>query len=186
MKRILFGVPITLVVCVIIAITVFSNMYYQLTKEVIVATAIIKEAKLSGKEYQVLLLDENGNNLGKYKIYGDQIQLEVKFMKIRDCFNIFGINSRYDLDRLQGRYSNIQEQNTRKSFAYDLSKSTILNTFYFSWPSWLVDTTYGSSTYVNIQKNHVYDFIKRPTGIITRENKEKSLLLENVKMFFNL
>ena len=180
MGRVLvLGIPILLfcsLVLNVILIGFYSYTYKVLTKETLIAKIEFVKSDYENKIHQVILLDEEDNEIGKYKIYGDQFQLDAKFMKMKYWSNLLGLDSRYDLERLQGRYSNNKEQNAKKTISHDLSEDTILDTFsFFGW-NIFVDTNYGSSTYMEILKGFKYEIFKTTTGIIVRKLEIKKVL----------
>lgn len=173
MGRILiFTIPSFLILSVVlnfILIGVYSYTYNVLTKETLISKVKFLNVDTKKKEHLAVVFDKDDNEIGKYKIYGDQFQLDAKFMKMKYWSNLLGLESRYELERLQGRYSNNKEQNSKKTISHDLSEDTLLDTFsFFGW-NFFVDTDYGSSTYKNIQKDYNYNILKTTTGIIVRE-----------------
>jgi hypothetical protein len=85
---------------------------------------------------------------------------------------LFGLESQYRLDRLEGRYRSIADQNTSPTLAHDLAGGTVLDVVEVagalgSW-NFLIDATYGSSTYQDIDTTNVHYVYRTPTGIITR------------------
>jgi hypothetical protein len=82
--------------------------------------------------------------------------------------------SQYRLDRLEGRYRDTVEQNSAPNVAHDLGGETALDIVALadSLGSWnfLIDATYGSSTYQDIDSANVYYVYRTQTGIITRSS----------------
>jgi len=91
-------------------------------------------------------------------------RMDAGFIKMEYWANIFGIDSKYTLNRFEGRYENIDDENNNKHVAYQLESHEIIDTL-----SFLVDTTYGSSTYQDIKLNTKYTVLKSQTGLMVRE-----------------
>ncbi len=140
--------------------------YSTLTKESIVATIQFDKIPDQPKVYIAHLYSENGSKIGDYTIYGDQWRMDAGFIKMEYWANIFGIDSKYTLNRFEGRYKNIQDENSQKHKAYLLESHNIIDTF-----SFLVDTQYGSSVYQDIKLNTKYTVLKSQTALMVREKK---------------
>jgi len=78
--------------------------------------------------------------------------------------NIFGLDSKYALNRFEGRYKDIDQENNSVHKAYQLESQGIIDTF-----SFFVDATYGSSVYQDIKLNTEYTVLKSQTGLMVRE-----------------
>lgn len=106
------------------------------------------------------------------EILGDQWRIDARFLKWRNWALLLGLDSQYRLDRLEGRYRNVGEQNSRPTRAYDLNRETTLDVVDLAESlgplNFLVDATYGSSTFEDIDPDRIYLVYKSPTGIFTR------------------
>lgn len=107
------------------------------------------------------------NLRGEYLIQGDQWRVDARFIKMRYWSNLLGIDSRYAVDRLQGRYISVEEQNTLPSTAHQLTDSEEKHFTIFGWSPFL-DTAYGSSTYQLIDPDKKFIVYKTPTGLMAR------------------
>lgn len=107
----------------------------------------------------------------RYELYGDQWQLDASFIKWNGIAASIGLKSLYKLDRLSGRYKNVQQQNNRYNRAYDISPA-----LYFDWfnagvtgeGGYLVDTQYGSSVFLDIDTSKIYILYKTEDGLIAK------------------
>ena len=107
-----------------------------------------------------------------FPVLGDQWRVDAEFLKWKYWALLFGLDSQYRLDRLEGRYRSAAEQNSQPNVAHDLSERTAVDLVALaeSLGSWnfLLDATYGSSTYQDIDVDNVYYVYRTQTGIITR------------------
>ena len=91
---------------------------------------------------------------------GDQWRVDAEFLKWKYWALLLGLDSQYRLDRLEGRYRSAAEQNSQPNVAHDLSERTAVDLVALaeSLGSWnfLLDATYGSSTYQDIDVDNVY------------------------------
>lgn len=105
-------------------------------------------------------------------VLGDQWRVDAEFLKWKYWALLFGLDSQYRLDRLEGRYRAVADQNSQPNLSHDLSERTAVDLVALaeSLGSWnfLLDATYGSSTYQDIDVGNVYYVYRTQTGIITR------------------
>lgn len=146
------------ILAVLLALT-----YSSLTEEQVVATITFDAIDNKKDVYIAHLYKPDGSKMGEYKIYGDQWRMDAGFIKMAYWANIFGVDSKYILNRFEGRYQDIEKENYHKHQAYQLESDALINTF-----SFLVDTTYGSSVYKEIRADTIYTVLKTPTGLMVR------------------
>ena len=107
-----------------------------------------------------------------YPLFGEQWRVDAEFLKWKYWALLLGLDSQYRLDRLEGRYRSVTDQNTQPKIAHGLSERTAVDLVGLveSLGSWnfLLDATYGSSTYQDIDVANVYYVYRTQTGIITR------------------
>jgi len=110
-----------------------------------------------------------------FPIQGDQWQLDAQFLKWKGIAVTLGFESRYQLERLSGRYVDIIQQNESTNSAFDLSPELLLNLFPSSYADSkegiLIDTLYGSSVYLNIDTTKSYRVYKTEDGLIVRSEE---------------
>jgi hypothetical protein len=181
MKKIIL-LPVSLVAVLVglnIVLAVGLGMtYHNLTTEKPILS--LKFEKVPDKKQTYIahlkIEDEEENNKTKisklnYTIYGDQWRVDAIFVKMKYLASVLGIKSKYALDRLEGRYKNIKDENTQKHFAHNIEEHQLVDVMGF-----FVDTTYGSSVYKDIKDGIEYKVFKTPTGLIVREEgSNKSL-----------
>ena len=177
-----FAAIISFVINAILA-GLLALTYSSLTEEEVIAT--IKFNHVDNKEYAYIahLYDNNGSKIDDYEVFGDQWRMDAGFIKMVYWVNVFGIDSKYTLNRFEGRYKNIEHENNNKHKAYQLESHRIIDTF-----SFFVDTNYGSSVYKDIELNTEYTVLKSQTGLMVREKnaerRENESLFEKAKSWF--
>jgi len=154
--------------------------YSSLTKEQIIASVTFDKIENQENVYIAHVYEADGTKIDDYKIYGDQWRMDATFIKMEYWANIFGIDSKYVLNRFEGRYKNIEDENNNKHQAYQLESHSIIDTL-----SFFVDTTYGSSVYKDITLKTQYTILKSQTGLMVRmkhiEPKEEKGILDTMK-----
>jgi len=105
-------------------------------------------------------------------LVGDQFRVDTEFLKWKYWALLLGLDSQYRLDRLEGRYRSVAEQNAGRNVAHDLGDRNAIDLVELAgslggW-NFLLDATYGSSTYEDIDVGRIYSIYRTTTGIITR------------------
>jgi hypothetical protein len=153
---------------VLIAATIYT--YHRLTAETVIAE--LRFDATGDREYVAYLRTGDRCAERTFPIFGDQWRIDAEFLKWKYWATLLGLDSQYRLDRLEGRYRVVAEQNSQPNVAHDLADRTAIDLVALSGAlgSWnfLLDATYGSSTYQEIDVRNVYYVYRTPTGIITR------------------
>lgn len=158
--------------------------YTSLTKEQLIATLKFDSINNKPNVFTAHIYDDKGSKIDDYIIYGDQWQMDAGFIKMEYWANLFGVDSKYTLDRFKGRYSNIDEENNSTHKAYQLESHSLIDKM-----SWFIDTTYGSSVYQDIKLDTKYTVLKTQTGLMVREEsilpkaKERNFLDKTKSLF---
>jgi hypothetical protein len=155
-------------VVVLTAATVYT--YHRLTAETLIAELRFDAA--GERQYIARLRTGDRCDERTFPLFGDQWRIDAEFLKWKYWALLLGLDSQYRLDRLEGRYRSVAEQNTQPNVAHDLAERTAVDLVAVagalgSW-NFLLDASYGSSTYQDIDVGNVYYVYRTQTGIITR------------------
>jgi len=108
----------------------------------------------------------------QFPLYGDQWRIDAQFLKWHYWATLLGLESRYRLERIEGRYRDVAAQNTERNLAHALAPPSAIDIGELSEKlgrmNFFVDATYGSSTYHDIDIGTIYLVYKTPTGLLTR------------------
>jgi hypothetical protein len=154
----------------IVLLTATVYTYDRLTAETLIAE--LKFDSTGERQYVAHLRTGDRCAERTFPVLGDQWRVDAEFLKWKYWALLLGLDSQYRLDRLEGRYRTAAEQNSQPNLAHDLSERTAVDLVGLaeSLGSWnfLLDATYGSSTYQDIDVANVYYVYRTTTGIITR------------------
>ena len=153
---------------VLLAATVYT--YDRLTAETLIAE--LRFDATGERQYVAYVRTGDRCEERTFPVLGDQWRVDAEFLKWKYWALLLGLDSQYRLDRLEGRYRSVAEQNSQPNVAHDLAERTAVDLVALaqSLGSWnfLLDATYGSSTYQDIDVGDVYYVYRTTTGIITR------------------
>ncbi|GAC1343195.1 MAG: hypothetical protein NVSMB27_02870 [Ktedonobacteraceae bacterium] len=170
------GVVLLLVAISLLWLTFLVQSYLGLTAEIKVAH--IRATSLTNVAHEMsvelTLYDSNGHATSDktYLLQGDEWMLQGDIIKFPAWLNVVGLHSGYKLTRLEGRYDNINLENSAQHTAIELNGGD--DNFFKTMNaqkarfSWFVDASYGNAVF---QAPGAFDvfatqdaLIARPTG----------------------
>jgi len=105
-------------------------------------------------------------------VRGDQVLVAARILKWRYLGNLLGLHTQYELDRLTGRYIDIDDERNLERTVHSLAVSKPLDLFdlaqRYSPLRFLVDAEYGSATYVEVQEPARFQVNVSTTGLLVR------------------
>lgn len=175
-RRILKLSLLTVVLAIAGMIVLMSASVYTfqtLTDEATVAE--LRFERLGDQQFLARVRTGDGCTERTFEIYGDQWRVDAQFLKWKYWALLLGLDAQYRLERIEGRYSRIEEQNTSRQLAHSLEPQNAIDVLRFSEAlgpfNFLVDATYGSSTYMDIDTERVFYVYRTQTALITRSQE---------------
>ncbi len=191
MLKLLFRIFLKLlfVFAVVFAVLVLANLYTykHLIDEKPIAQLTFNQ--INTQEYDATIRLGNFCDSNVYKVYGDEWRIDAQFLKWKSWVNLFGIDALYRIERLSGRYTDIQDENSKQHIAHDLKPITTLDLSkiaeQYNEKFDLVDTKYGSSVYEKMRTNTVFIVFRTQSGLLVREQESKSDDFQNTNKCTN-
>ena len=177
-KRKIIGSTIGLLVallCLALAalsgtITVATKGYLALTHE---ETAAIVTTQPLGDKVVIANFEFPDGRKSSYRLAGDAIYVDAHILKWKPLVNILGLHTAYELDRVAGRYMDIEEEIKRQRSIYLLAEKKPLNMFNlrtkYSFLEPFLDAEYGSAVFVELKKPAKFEIKVSTTGLLIRE-----------------
>jgi hypothetical protein len=139
----------------------------------------IRFSKLDHQLYRADLVLTDTQNAVPYELRGDEWQLDARLIKWKAPLTSLGLDSVYRLDRLQGRYRDIEQAKTHPRSIFALSKSGDLDLWslsrhYRKWLPW-VDAYYGNASYTPMANNAEFQINMTQSGLIVRPINESAI-----------
>lgn len=148
------------------------HTYSVLTEEALVAE--LSFTQLGPEHFAAHLVTDDGCSHRTFEIYGDQWRIDAHFLKWHSWATLLGFDAHYRLSRIEGRYENVVEQNVRPNIAYSLAPESALDVIDLAagMGRWnvFVDSTYGSSTFENIDTESIHRVYRTQAGLIARRD----------------
>lgn len=158
------------------------HTYQRLTHEREVAE--IEFSQIAPQSYRARIHYPDSGRYEELDLQGDAWQIDARMLKWQGPAILAGLDSRYRLERISGRYDDIEAERGRPRSVHQLSNNPGLDLWslsrrYQDWLPWL-DAHYGSATYVPMRDGAVYRISVSQTGLIARAgNASANQALDN-------
>jgi hypothetical protein len=166
----LTGLLLLTVAALIFVVSLNLHTYARLSHEQPVAQ-IVFEAR-GPQRHRATLTQMPGGEMQVFVLAGDEWQLDARVLKWKSWANLLGLDAQYRLERVSGRYRDIEQERHDERTVYDLSENPGVDLWVLStkYPRWLpfVDAVYGSATYMPIADNARYEISITQSGLIAR------------------
>lgn len=158
-----------------LAVAVGVHGYQALTREVTAATVDV--TRLGPRTYEARVAFPDGSTRS-YRIRGDELYVDAHILKWRPVANLLGLHTGYRLDRIEGRYSSVEDERSQPHTVYVLQPGGRLDLFDLArrYPALtpLVDARYGSGTFVPLNGGGRFLIRVSITGLLVRRTRGAS------------
>jgi hypothetical protein len=166
----LSGISLLLASLLLLSIAINLYSYERLTYEREIAE--LKFRQIAEQQYQLDITYKNDNTVEQFLINGDEWQIDARVIKWRGWAQILGLDAQYRLERVSGRYSDIDEELNKTRTVYSLNPKDqidywkLINKYnkYLPW----IDAYYGSAAYLPMANDASYSVSLTQSGLIAR------------------
>ncbi|MEO6068687.1 MAG: hypothetical protein ABJB33_10165 [Gemmatimonadota bacterium] len=143
--------------------------YRALTNEDVALTVMV--TPLAGGRFLADARFPEGR-AASFEIAGDQLYVDARILKWRGVANLIGLHTVYELDRIGGRYLDLEQEQTAPRTIYALGTPKPFDLFAWikrkTWMAPLVDAEYGSGTFIDVKQSAIYEVRVSTTGLLIR------------------
>lgn len=144
--------------------------YFQLVDEQVIGQ--IKFSESAPEQYVARLMLENEERDRMFEILGDEWQMDARVVTWKPPMTLLGLDPIFQLDRLSGRYSDVEEELSKHRSAHALSEPVTLDVWQFArkYPKLMpgVDAHYGTATYLPMAHGAIFEVTMTRTGLVAR------------------
>lgn len=161
-----------LLACAALLFVVSLNLhtYSRLTYEQPVAEIVFETR--APQSYRATLTRMPAGEMQIFVLSGDEWQLDARVLKWKGWANLLGLDAQYRLERVGGRYRDIEQERHAERTVYSLGENPGVDLWDLSqkYPRWLpfVDAVYGSATYMPMAEGARYQVSLTQSGLIAR------------------
>jgi hypothetical protein len=144
--------------------------YLQLVDEQLIGR--IKFTESAPEQYVARLMLEDEAHDRMFEILGDEWQMDARVVTWKPPMTMLGLDPIFQLDRLSGRYAEVEEELSKNRSVHALSESVPLDVWQFArkYPRLMpgVDAHYGTATYLPMAHGAIFEVTMTRTGLIAR------------------
>ena len=144
--------------------------YQALTKEEIAAH--ISVSPIAPQKFVASFRFPDGRK-SNFIITGDEVYVDAHILKWQSWANLFGLRTAYELDRISGRYRDIEQERTAERSLHSLRTDKAVNLFglrqRYTFLAIFLDAKYGSATFIPVTQAAELELRVSSTGLLIRE-----------------
>ncbi len=167
------GLGMTAIGVLLLAAAANLYTYHRLTHEIVIADILVTQEE---PEVFSLQFTEPGKRPVKFTLKGDEWQMDARFLRWRSWATLLGKDPMVRLERLSGRYSDIEQARVERPSVYAINSSTGLDLWKYGrmYADWLpfMDAYFGSSVYMPLADGAQYQVIATNSGLMVRATNE--------------
>lgn len=143
--------------------------YRALTHETL--AAVVELEPLPGPYFRARFRFTDGR-VTAYRLAGDELYVDAHILKWKPMANVLGLHTAYQLDRVAGRYRELDAERSAPRTVYALGRATPVDLFElrrrYAVLAPLVDAEYGSATFVAVDEAATLEVRVSTTGLLIR------------------
>jgi hypothetical protein len=152
------------------ALAVSVKGYRALTREEVAAVVEIEPVAPQRFVAEVTLADGRSR---RFELAGDELYVDARVLKWAAWANLLGLHTSYALDRIAGRYTDLEDERHEPRTVHSLVEAAPLDAFALRREhellAPLVDASYGSATFTSADRPTTLEVRVSTTGLLVRE-----------------
>lgn len=109
----------------------------------------------------------------QWELAGEQLYVDARVLKWKGIANLLGLHTVYELDRIGGRYLDIERERAAPRTIFELGSPKKFDLFAWlkrnTWMAPLVDAEYGSGTFIDVNQSAIFEVRVSTTGLLIRK-----------------
>jgi hypothetical protein len=135
----------------------------------------IEFSRIAPSQFNAVLTYPNGT-AAYFFLRGDEWQVDARILKWRAAVNLAGFDTAFRLDRISGRYTNIEDEKSQPRTVYALNPPDALDVWelahrYHSFIPWF-DALYGNATFLPMADKASFQIDVTQSGLIARPSNQ--------------
>lgn len=168
--RTILGLVLLLLGVISGAIGVGMQGYRALTREDLAARIVVQP--IGPQMFSATVHIPGRADSVYYELAGDALYVDAHILKWRPWANVLGLHTAYELDRIAGRYDDIEQERSARRTVHTLAPERLVNLFAlrtrFAALAPLLDAEYGSGTFVRVTEPGEFHVLVSTTGLLIR------------------
>jgi hypothetical protein len=170
--KVLVALLVVTLIALAAAIALGMQGYRALTRETLAAQLSVRPT--GPQRFSATLRFPDGRQV-THDIAGDEIYVDARVLKWKPLVNVLGLHTAYELDRVAGRYRDIQQEKTAPRTVHALGVERPVDLFglrrRYAFLAPLLDAEYGSASFVPVTQAAELDLTVSTSGLVLRPAK---------------
>jgi len=146
--------------------------YHALTREDVAARISVYPA--GPQRFAATMRFPDGRE-ASFNLAGDEIYVDARVLKWKPIANVFGLHTAYELDRVAGRYRDVEQERSAPRTVFPLGTKKKVDLFglrkRYAFLEPLLDAEYGSASFVPVSEPAELELRVSTTGLLMRDAK---------------
>ena len=173
MLRLLFGLLLLSLAALAGVIGIGMQGYRALTREEVAARVVVQP--LGPQSFSATFHIPGRPDAIYYELAGDAIYVDAHILKWKPMANVLGLHTAYELDRVAGRYDNVEQERSSVRTVHTLTPDRRVDLFGLrtrhAFLAPVFDAEYGSGTFVRVNAPAELEIRVSTTGLLIRPAK---------------
>lgn len=150
-------------------ISVATRGYRAFTHEEV--AAVVETRPMGAQRFDATFRFPDGRS-ATYSLNGDELYVDAHILKWKPIANFLGLHTAYELDRVAGRFTSLEDEQTLPRTVFSLAQQKPVNMFDLRRRLLLfrplVDAEYGSATFILADRPASYELRVSISGLLIR------------------
>lgn len=152
------------------AIGVGMQGYRALTREDLAARIVVQP--IGPQLFSATVHIPGRAEASYYELAGDAVYVDAHILKWKPMVNVLGLHTAYELDRIAGRYDDVERERAARRTVHSLTPDRWVDLFAlrtrYAALAPLLDAEYGSGTFARVTAPAEFHVLVSTTGLLIR------------------
>lgn len=152
------------------AVGVGMQGYRALTREDLAARIVVQP--IGSQLFSATVHIPGRPRASYYELAGDALYVDAHILKWHPSVNVLGLHTAYELDRIAGRYDDVERERSAARTVHSLAPERRVDLFglrtRYAFLAPLLDAEYGSGTFVRVTAPAEFEVLVSTTGLLIR------------------
>ncbi len=168
------------------SVTLGTAGYRALTRE---ETAALVRIEPNGRQLFAAHFEFPDGRQVSFDLAGDELYVDAHILKWKSVASWIGLHTEYELDRVGGRYMDLDDERSSRRTVYSLAPQRPIDVFQLARKHIrlkpLVDAEYGSATFVHADRPALFEVLVSTSGLLIREVPYGDVDARSAEVFFD-
>jgi hypothetical protein len=170
LSSVALGLVLLVLAALAAALSLGTQGYRALTRE---ETAALIALERTGPQMVTAHFRFPDGREATFEVAGDELYVDAHILKWHPLANLIGLHTGYELDRVAGRYTSLEDERSKPRTVFPLAQPKPVNLFdlaqRYAFLAPVVDAQYGSATFLPVAQPTQLQLQVSTTGLLLRK-----------------